>query len=182
MSLPWSPPFSLLIITHSPQRSSVQYINPGFPSTHGQMVAATSVVACCSRPLSSADSEFNPTVLISLRSPRLPVAAVWILPPSPCHALTPLALPDLLCSTRSPCYSITLPHCPLKFNSIHFIFYSPKSQITNSPQKDLQSVQIWHPCPRTSHRIRKKSFTGKKGKKPSGEQQRRIPLQDGQKQ
>jgi len=29
---------------------------------------------------------------------------------------------------------------------------------------------------------RKKTFTGKKGKNPSGEQQRRSPLQDGQKQ
>jgi len=29
---------------------------------------------------------------------------------------------------------------------------------------------------------RKNPFTGKKGKKHSGEQQRRIPLQDGQKQ
>jgi len=29
---------------------------------------------------------------------------------------------------------------------------------------------------------RKKTLIGKKGKKPSGEQQRRIPLQDGQKQ
>jgi len=30
-------------------------------------------------------------------------------------------------------------------------------------------------------RNRKNPFTGKKGKTPSGEQQRRIPLQDGQK-
>jgi len=48
----------------------------------------------------------------------------------------------------------------------------------------LQSVHIRHPCPRTSHRIRKDSqeiennFQREKGKKPSGEQQRRIPLQD----
>jgi len=72
--------------------------------------------------------------------------------------------------------------------SIQFILYSPKSQITNLPQLALQSEHIRHPCPRTSHRIRnnsqeiEKQFSGKKGKKPSGEQQRRIPLQDGQKQ
>jgi len=53
------------------------------------------------------------------------------------------------------------------------------------------SFHVRHPCPGTSHRIRKnlprnrrkKNFHGEKnGKKPSGGQQRRIPLQGGQKQ
>jgi len=64
------------------------------------------------------------------------------------------------------------------FNSIQFILYSPISQITNLPQKALQSVHI----PRSPSdqeklpRNRNKLSQGKKGKKPSGEQQRRIPL------
>jgi len=59
----------------------------------------------------------------------------------------------------------------------------PKSLITNLPQRALQSVHIRHPCPARPHngsgktpKKQKKPFTGKKGKKPSGEQQRRIPL------
>jgi len=35
---------------------------------------------------------------------------------------------------------------------------------------------------RNSQEIERQPFTGKKGKKPSGEKQRRIPLRDGQKQ
>jgi len=58
------------------------------------------------------------------------------------------------------------------------------SQVKNLPQRALQSVWIRHPWPLTSHRIRKNSTEKlsqeKKGNKPSGEQQRRIPLQDGQ--
>jgi len=42
-----------------------------------------------------------------------------------------------------------------QFNSIQFILYSPLSKITNLPQRALQSVHIWQPCPRTSQRIRK---------------------------
>jgi len=42
-------------------------------------------------------------------------------------------------------------------NSIQFIVYSPISQITNLPQRALQSVHIRHPWPLTSHRIRKNS-------------------------
>jgi len=55
--------------------------------------------------------------------------------------------------------------------------------------RGLYNLYTYNICPRTSHRIRnnsqeieEKTFTGKKGKKPSGEQQRKIPLQDGQKQ
>jgi len=47
--------------------------------------------------------------------------------------------------------------CSIQFNSIQFILYSPSSQITNFPQRALQSVPIRHPCPKTSHRIRKNS-------------------------
>jgi len=74
----------------------------------------------------------------------------------------------------------------IQFNSVYL--YSPISKIRNLPQRALQSIHIWHPWPRTSHQIRKNCqeiektlFTGKKVKKPSGEQQRTIPLQDGQK-
>jgi len=42
-------------------------------------------------------------------------------------------------------------------DSIQFIWYSPLSEITNLPQRALQSVHIRHPCPRTSHGIRKNS-------------------------
>jgi len=45
----------------------------------------------------------------------------------------------------------------IQFHSIHFILYSPTSQIKNLPQRALQSVHIRHPGPRTSHRIRKNS-------------------------
>jgi len=51
--------------------------------------------------------------------------------------------------------------------------------------RPLKALQFsWHPWPLTSHQIRNnsqeidKTFRGKKGKKPSGEQQRRTPLQD----
>jgi len=67
----------------------------------------------------------------------------------------------------------------IQYNLIQSILYSPLSQITNLPKRALQSVHIQHPCPRTSHWIRKNSpqiSQGKKGKKPSGKQQRRIPL------
>jgi len=57
------------------------------------------------------------------------------------------------------------------FNSIQFILYSPISQITNVPQRALQSVHIRHPWPLTSHRIRRNSpknwknpFTGRERK------------------
>jgi len=43
------------------------------------------------------------------------------------------------------------------FNSIQFVVYSPISQITNLPQRALQSVHIRHPWPLTSHRTRKNS-------------------------
>jgi len=46
---------------------------------------------------------------------------------------------------------------------------------------DTYHIPVPGPHIRTnSQEIEKKPFTGKKGKKPSGEQQRRIPLQDGQ--
>jgi len=73
---------------------------------------------------------------------------------------------------------------PLMVNSIQFILYTPKLQITNLPWRDLQCLHIRHPCPRTSHWNRKNSqkprgnhsTAKKKRKKPSGKQQRRIPL------
>jgi len=63
--------------------------------------------------------------------------------------------------------------------------YSPFSQITNLSQSALQSVHIDIPVPEPhigSGKTPKYPFTGKekKGKKPSGEHQKRIPLQDGQ--
>jgi len=74
----------------------------------------------------------------------------------------------------------------IQFNSVYL--YSPISQITNLSRSALQSVHIRHPWPLTSHWIRKNSLKnrekklsqGKRGKNPSGEQQRRIPLQDEQ--
>jgi len=65
--------------------------------------------------------------------------------------------------------------------------YSPISQIPNSPQRALQSTHTTWSTSLTfdlSHRIRKNSpwkilSQGKKVKIPSGEQRRRIPLQDG---
>jgi len=69
----------------------------------------------------------------------------------------------------------------VQFNSIQFILSCPISQITNLPQRAFQSVHIRHAWPLTSHRIRKNSpkieeklSLGKKGKTPSGEQQRRM--------
>jgi len=60
-----------------------------------------------------------------------------------------------------------------QFNSIQFIFYSPLSQITNYPQRALQSVHIDIPdlWPHIgSGTTPKKNFhREKKGKKPSGE-------------
>jgi len=41
----------------------------------------------------------------------------------------------------------------LQFNSVHFV----QPNITNLPPGVLHSVHIRHPCPRTSHRIRKNS-------------------------
>jgi len=67
----------------------------------------------------------------------------------------------------------------ISFNSIQFIFYSPFSQITDLPQRALQSVHIDIPVPEPhigSRKTPKQTFMGKKGNKPSGEQQRRIPL------
>jgi len=64
-----------------------------------------------------------------------------------------------------------------QLNSVYFA----EPTFLNLPPRALESVHI--NCPRTSHRIRynrkenwKKTFTGKKVKKPSGEQQRRTPL------
>jgi len=64
-------------------------------------------------------------------------------------------------------------------SSIQFILYSPISQMTNLPQRALQSVHIRHPWPLTSHRIRKNY---QEIEKKWRNLQRRIPLQDGQKQ
>jgi len=69
-----------------------------------------------------------------------------------------------------------------KFSSLEFILYSPKSQITNPPQRALQSVHIRHLAGphigsgNTPQKVEKTLSRGKKGRKPSGEQQRRIPL------
>jgi len=54
------------------------------------------------------------------------------------------------------------------WDSIQFCLFCipPISQITNfkraNSQRALQSVHIWHPCPRTSHRIRKNSPKNRK--------------------
>jgi len=63
------------------------------------------------------------------------------------------------------------------------LFKNITIQITNLSQRALQSVHIDVPdlWPQIgSGKTPKQPFTGKKGKKHSGEQQRRIPLQDGQ--
>jgi len=74
---------------------------------------------------------------------------------------------------------------------VQFILYSPSTHITNSPQRALQYVHIDIPdlWPLTSHRIRKnspeieeKNLSGWKKRKTFRREQRRIPLQDGQKQ
>jgi len=67
-------------------------------------------------------------------------------------------------------------------SSIQFICIAHfhKLQICRSA---LQSVHVDIPVPEPhigSGKNPKQPFTGKKGKKPSGEQQRRIPLKDGQ--
>jgi len=80
----------------------------------------------------------------------------------------------------------TCDKCTTLFNSIQFILYSPLSQIPNLPQRVLQSTHttsLSQDLTSDQEKLpqnRKNPFTGKKGKKPSGEQQRRIPIQDGQ--
>jgi len=66
------------------------------------------------------------------------------------------------------------------FNS--FYLYSPFSQIINLSQSALQSVHIdILTFDLTSDQEKLPNHPGQKiGKKPAGEQQRRIPLQDGQ--
>jgi len=68
----------------------------------------------------------------------------------------------------------------VQFNSVYFV-----SPIITNYKFPSEGFTIWthrHPWPLTSHRIRKNSQTtlqGEKVKNSSGEQQRRIPLQDG---
>jgi len=74
-------------------------------------------------------------------------------------------------------------------NSIQSILHSPISQISEFASEGFKicthttslSQDLLHIGSGKKPRNRKKPFTGKKGKKPSGEQQRRISLQDGQK-
>jgi len=77
------------------------------------------------------------------------------------------------------CISRTKTTAIVVFNSIQFILYYKLASEgfticlhTTSLTFDLTSDQ---------KKLPKNPFTGEKGKKPSGEQQRRIPLQDGQK-
>jgi len=97
------------------------------------------------------------------------------------HFYTSNSLSELLLVLVSLCESWMI----ILLNSIQFILYSTISQITNLPQRAFQFVHIRHPWPLTSHRIRKNSqkiektlSQGKKGKKPSGEQQRILSRMD----
>jgi len=62
-----------------------------------------------------------------------------------------------------------------QFNLIQFILYIPISQITNYTD-DIPVPGPHIGSGKTPQKSIQNSFTGKKGKKPSGEQQRRIPL------
>jgi len=70
------------------------------------------------------------------------------------------------------------------FNSIQFILCHPISQNYKFALKGFtictHTTSLTVDLTLDQEQLPKNPFTGKKGKKPSGEQKRRIPLQDGQ--
>jgi len=123
-------------------------------------------VECSRVPLESVTS-----LMDVARLPRQGGGGSTLLP----HSGTPRKLCFLRCSRARRrafddlSYFFSTNNC-IRFNSIQLIMYSPESDITNLPQRDLQYLHN-HPCPRTSHRIRinspeirRKRSRGKKGR------------------